>query len=131
MPSAGDAVAQKLLHLTGIGPATAAVLVAKIVDKDFKGEGNNNPNKAEIYYELRNGKLKVAYPVFVDGTSLAALYAAKGEDFPPTIDLVARGVLKLKPLVTHVVPLLDLEKAMGMLESDEDQRMKIIMENPR
>ena len=57
--------------------------------------------------------------------------AANGEDFPPSIDLVARGVLKLKPLVTHVVPLLDLEKAMGMLESDEDQRMKIILENPR
>ena len=57
--------------------------------------------------------------------------AAKGRDFPPTIDLASRGVLKLKPLVTHIVPLLDLEKAMGMLESDEDQRMKIIMENPR
>ncbi len=54
--------------------------VAKIVDRDFKGEGNN-PNKAEIYYELRNGKLKVAYPVFVDGTSLASLYKDKGEDF--------------------------------------------------
>ena len=45
-----------------------------------RGEGSN-PNKAEIFYELRNGKLKVAYPVFVDGTSLAALYATKGEDF--------------------------------------------------
>ncbi len=54
--------------------------VAKIEDRDFKGEGNN-PNKAEIYYELRNGKLKVAYPVFVDGTSLAGLYKDKGEDF--------------------------------------------------
>ena len=54
--------------------------VAKIVNHDFRGEGNN-PNKAEIYYELRNGKLKVAYPVFVDGTSLASLYKAKGEDF--------------------------------------------------
>ena len=57
--------------------------------------------------------------------------AAKGEDYPATIDLVARGVLKLEPLVTHVVPLLDLEKAIGMLESDEDQRMKIILENTR
>lgn len=54
--------------------------VARIVNEDFKGEGGN-PNKAEIYYELRNGKLKVAYPVFVDGTSLAAKYASKGEDF--------------------------------------------------
>ncbi len=52
----------------------------KVVNRDFRGEGGN-PDKAELYYELRNGKLKVAYPVFVDGTSLAALYAAKGEDF--------------------------------------------------
>ncbi len=53
---------------------------AHVVNQDFKGEGGN-ANKAEIYYELRNGKLKVAYPVFVDGTSLAAKFAAKGEDF--------------------------------------------------
>ncbi|HEX5470627.1 MAG TPA: DUF1549 and DUF1553 domain-containing protein, partial [Lacipirellulaceae bacterium] len=54
--------------------------VGRIVNVDFRGEGGD-PNKAEIYYELRNGKLKVAYPVFVDGTSLASLYASKGEDF--------------------------------------------------
>jgi 2-desacetyl-2-hydroxyethyl bacteriochlorophyllide A dehydrogenase len=71
------------------------------------------------------------YQLYYKELNIVNTRAAKGEDFPPTIDLVARGVLKLKPLVTHVVPLLDLEKAMGMLESDEDQRMKIIMENPR
>lgn len=54
--------------------------VGRVVNADFKGEGGN-ASKAEIYYELRNGKLKVAYPVFVDGTSLAAVYAKKGEDF--------------------------------------------------
>src|SRR5437764_15197544 len=54
--------------------------VARVVNADFKGEGGN-ANKAEIYYELRNGKLKVAYPVFVDGTALSAVYAKKGEDF--------------------------------------------------
>ena len=30
----------------------------------------NDPAKAEIYYELRNGLMKVAYPVFVDGTEI-------------------------------------------------------------
>ncbi len=54
--------------------------VGKLVNRDFRGEGGNR-DKAEIYYELRNGKLKVAYPVFIDGTSLAAKYASKGEDF--------------------------------------------------
>lgn len=53
---------------------------ARVVDYDFAGEGGD-PLKAELYYELRNGKLKVAYPVFVDGTSLAEKYADKGEDF--------------------------------------------------
>lgn len=54
--------------------------VARIVDRDFAGEGGD-PTKAELYYELRNGKLRVAYPVFVTGESLAEQYADRGEDF--------------------------------------------------
>jgi Protein of unknown function (DUF1549)/Protein of unknown function (DUF1553) len=54
--------------------------VGRVVDHDFAGE-SNDPAKADLFYELRNGKLAVAYPVFVDGTSLAGLFAAKGEDF--------------------------------------------------
>jgi len=71
------------------------------------------------------------YQLYYKELNIVNTRAAKGEDYPPTIDLVARGALKLKPLVTHVVPLLDLEKAIGMLESDEDQRMKIILENKK
>jgi hypothetical protein len=52
----------------------------RVVNRDFRGEGGDI-DKAEIYYELRNGKLKVAYPVFIDGRSLAAMYASRGEDF--------------------------------------------------
>ncbi len=42
---------------------------ARLVDRDFKGEGTT-PREAEIYYELRNGEMEVAYPVFVDGTAI-------------------------------------------------------------
>jgi hypothetical protein len=52
----------------------------RVVDRNFQGEGGDG-EKAEIYYELRNGKMKVAYPVFIDGTALAAMYADRGEDF--------------------------------------------------
>jgi 2-desacetyl-2-hydroxyethyl bacteriochlorophyllide A dehydrogenase len=69
------------------------------------------------------------YQLYYKELNLVNTRAAKGEDYPISIDLVARSVLKLKPLVTHVVPLLELEKAIGMLASDEDQRMKIILEN--
>lgn len=44
-------------------------VAARLVDRDFSGEGNT-PGEAEIYYELRNGELEVAYPVFIDGTPI-------------------------------------------------------------
>jgi 2-desacetyl-2-hydroxyethyl bacteriochlorophyllide A dehydrogenase len=69
------------------------------------------------------------YQLYFKELKIVNTRAAKGEDFPASIDLAARGVLKLKPLVTHVVPLPELESAIGMLVSDEDRRMKIIMEN--
>ncbi len=47
------------------GPAPG---VYRLVDEDFPGEGAQpNWEQAEIYYELRNGLLKVAYPTFLDG----------------------------------------------------------------
>jgi hypothetical protein len=42
----------------------------ELADQDFAGEGGN-PEEAELYYELRNGLMKVAYPVFVDGTEIS------------------------------------------------------------
>ncbi len=42
----------------------------ELVDEDFPGEGGN-AQQAELYYELRNGLMKVAYPVFVDGTEIS------------------------------------------------------------
>lgn len=55
--------------------------------------------------------------------------AARAQDFPVAIDLVARGVVKVDPLVTHTVPLVELSSAMRMLETDGDHRMKIILEH--
>ncbi len=52
---------------------------------------------------------------------------AKDEDFPASIDLVERGVVKLEPLVTHVMSLGELKPALAMLKDDADQRMKIIL----
>jgi hypothetical protein len=48
----------------------------KLVDRD-QGELYSAP----VFYELRNGQLQVAYPTFVDGTSLAEKFAEKGPDY--------------------------------------------------
>lgn len=42
---------------------------AELVNQDFAGEGGR-PDQAEIYFQLRNGLTKVAYPVFIDGTEI-------------------------------------------------------------
>ncbi len=42
---------------------------ALLENRDFHGEGST-PSEAEIYYELRNGTMAVAYPTFVDGTKI-------------------------------------------------------------
>ncbi len=43
---------------------------AELVDQDFAGEAGDAED-ALVFYELRNGLTKVAYPVFTDGTEIA------------------------------------------------------------
>lgn len=47
-----------------------AIDYVTLKNQDYAGEGSN-PKEAEIYFELRNGELRVAYPTFVDGTKIA------------------------------------------------------------
>jgi hypothetical protein len=42
---------------------------AELVNEDFAGEANDSTD-ALVFYELRNGLTKVAYPVFTDGTAI-------------------------------------------------------------
>ena len=55
--------------------------------------------------------------------------AAKGEDFPESVELVRSGKVKLDPLITHVMPLAEIGKALDMLESSDEKTMKIILDN--
>ena len=54
----------------GMADGTMNAVPATLADQDFAGESRRNPNEAELYYELRNGLLSVAYPVFVDGQEI-------------------------------------------------------------
>src|SRR5690606_34546841 len=38
-------------------------------NRDYSGE-SGNPSEAILFYELRNGQMKSAFPVFVDGTEI-------------------------------------------------------------
>ena len=69
------------------------------------------------------------YQIYFKELTILGARAAKGEDFPESIDLVARGVVKLLPLVTHTMNISELGPAIDMLRTDVDGRMKIILEH--
>ncbi|HWA97901.1 MAG TPA: DUF1549 domain-containing protein [Pirellulales bacterium] len=56
-------------HVREVSRQGRDVESAALENSDFRGEGST-PNEAEIYYELRNGTMAVAYPTFVDGTKI-------------------------------------------------------------
>jgi len=55
--------------------------------------------------------------------------AAKGEDFPASMDLVRRQAVRLKPLVSHTLPVTELAQALGLLTATGTQSMKVILEH--
>jgi 2-desacetyl-2-hydroxyethyl bacteriochlorophyllide A dehydrogenase len=69
------------------------------------------------------------YQLYYKEPTVISARAARGADFPESIDLVASGRILLGPLVTQVLPVTELTRAIGMLESDADGRMKIILEH--
>jgi L-iditol 2-dehydrogenase len=70
------------------------------------------------------------YDLYFKELSLINSRVAKSEDYPGAIGLVQRGLVRLEPLVSDVMPLGELKTAVGMLGSDSGgQRMKIILEH--
>jgi 2-desacetyl-2-hydroxyethyl bacteriochlorophyllide A dehydrogenase len=69
------------------------------------------------------------YDLYFKELALINARVAKPEDYPNSIDLVQRGIVRLEPLVSNVMQLGELNDAMGMLGSDNGQRMKIILEH--
>ena len=69
------------------------------------------------------------YDLYFKELALINARVAKPEDYPNSIDLVQRGIVRLEPLISNVMQLGELNEAIGMLASDNGQRMKIILEH--
>jgi 2-desacetyl-2-hydroxyethyl bacteriochlorophyllide A dehydrogenase len=69
------------------------------------------------------------YDLYFKELLLINARVAKSEDYPGAIGLVQRGLVRLEPLVSDVVPLVELKRAIAMLGSDSGPRMKIIMDH--
>jgi threonine dehydrogenase-like Zn-dependent dehydrogenase len=76
-----------------------------------------------------NGSGVVVLPALFQGTADSQRARRQGGDYAPSIDLVRSGAVRLRPLVSHEMPLEDLAKALGVLESRDDRSMKTILEH--
>lgn len=70
-----------------------------------------------------------AYALYFKELNLINARAAKREDYPAAIALVQSGAVQLGPMVTHVLPLDDLERAITMLAERDDERMKVLLDH--
>src|SRR5206468_11705653 len=68
------------------------------------------------------------YDLYFKELALIGARVARSEDYPASLALVEKGIVRLEPLISDVMPLAELKQAIGMLGTDDARRMKIIME---
>ena len=69
------------------------------------------------------------YQLYFKELAVTNARAARARDFPACIDLVVDGTVDLDSMISHVLPLADLDKAIRMLDERDEARMKVILEH--
>ena len=79
-------------------------------------------------YTEKQGALPF-YDFYFKELNLINARAAKAQDFPACIELVRRGAVKLKPVISHLLPLGELGQALDLLDGGDSSRLKIILDH--
>ena len=79
-------------------------------------------------YTQTKGELPF-YNLYFKEIQVVNARVAKPEDYPASIDFIRRGVVDLKPLITHTFFLNDLNKALDMLDGGDSSCVKIILDH--
>ena len=69
------------------------------------------------------------YDLYFKELALIGARVARSEDYPASLALAEKGIVRLEPLISDVMPLDELKQAIGMLGTDDARRMKIIMQH--
>jgi 2-desacetyl-2-hydroxyethyl bacteriochlorophyllide A dehydrogenase len=79
-------------------------------------------------YTQTKGELPF-YNLYFKEIQVVNARVAKPEDYPASIDFVQRGVVDLKPLITHTFGLNQINKALDMLDGGNRNCIKIILDH--
>jgi 2-desacetyl-2-hydroxyethyl bacteriochlorophyllide A dehydrogenase len=79
-------------------------------------------------YTQTKGELPF-YNLYFKEIQVVNARVAKPEDYPASIDFIRRGVVDLKPLITHTFFINDINKALDMLDGGDSSCVKIILDH--
>ncbi len=69
------------------------------------------------------------YQLYFKELTIISARAAEGGDFPASIALVRDGKVRLAPLISQVMPVADLDKALAAMAGSGGGRLKIVLEH--
>jgi 2-desacetyl-2-hydroxyethyl bacteriochlorophyllide A dehydrogenase len=70
------------------------------------------------------------YSLYFKEVNLINSRAASRTDWQPAINLVGSGVINLQPLVTHLIPLHEIQKAFNMVDERIEKFIRVAVEMP-
>ena len=71
-----------------------------------------------------------SYIIYFKELNVVGTRAASNIDWQPSIDLVENGSINLKPLVTHILPLQDVQTAFAVMDEGGEGVIRVVVEMP-
>jgi 2-desacetyl-2-hydroxyethyl bacteriochlorophyllide A dehydrogenase len=128
---AGDGAVERIREATGGRGADVVIETTGVLPSLASGIAMARSGGRLLLFGIitaKEGALPF-YDLYFKELALISARVAKTEDYPDSIGLVERGIVRLDPLVSDVMPLAELKTAIGRLGSDSGQRMKIILDH--
>jgi len=128
---AGDGAVERIREATGGRGADVVIETTGVLPSLASGIAMARSGGRLLLFGIISAKEGALpfYDLYFKELALMSARVAKTEDYPDSIDLVERGIVRLDPLVSDVMPLAELKTAIGRLGSDSGQRMKIILDH--
>jgi 2-desacetyl-2-hydroxyethyl bacteriochlorophyllide A dehydrogenase len=127
----GEGAVQKVLDATGGQGAGVVIESTGVVPSVAEAIRMARPGGCILLFGIMSavqGALPF-YDLYFKELTLLNGRAAKQQDFTGTIELIGRGALRLEPLVTHEMPLGDLQAALAMVANGPERRLKVILDH--
>ena len=129
--AAGDNIGDEVRKLTGARGADLVIDAAGAESTFAQSIDIARPGGRLLLFGIYTFEEAVLpfYQFYYKELTIINARAARREDYHTCIDLVGNGQVDLDSMISHILPLHDLEDAIGMLGERDDRRIKVILDH--